>query len=181
MHRKLKRYERALELYKSYLRNLPDAPNRAVVEELMTELEGLIAAQRVSDGQPLEGVAPTSAPATSPTTPTPPREGRTRWYSDTWGWILVGSGVAAGGVGLGFLLSSNHLEDDLQTATESDRPGLRSSIDGRRTIATIGFVAGGALVAGGIVKFALHPSKKNADYATRASIRPGWIVLQGRF
>ena len=185
-HRKLKLNERALDLYRSYLRNMPNAPNRAVVEELIAELEGLIAAEKASDGKPPQGVvppppAPATAPATRPEVQEAPTVLESRWYTDTWGWALVGAGVAAGAVGVGFLVSSNSLEGDLQTATESERPGLRTSIDNRRTIATVAFVAGGALVVGGIVKFALHRPEKSSDSATRAVIGPGWVALQGRF
>jgi hypothetical protein len=63
-HRLAKRYERALFFYRTYLRLLPDAPNRKDVEEYITELEPLVPA-------PASAQAPASAPAPKPTAPPP--------------------------------------------------------------------------------------------------------------
>src|SRR5678815_3358010 len=45
-HRMKKNYEQAVNLYRNYLRNQPDAQNRADVEELITKTEEALQAQR---------------------------------------------------------------------------------------------------------------------------------------
>lgn len=179
-HRKKKRYEQALELYRSYLRNLPDAPNRAIVEELMAELEGLLAAQRASVERPPDGVSATTLPASVPASqPSDPRS--PPWYHDAWGWTLLGLGVTAVGVGAGFWITADQLDGDLATASESDRRALRGTIDERHTIGIAAFAIGGALMIGGIVKLAIVSPATAAESGLQLSLGPGWLGVRGRF
>src|SRR5262245_32861910 len=55
-YRMKKDYERAVFFYKSYLRNAPNAPNRATVEARITDLEQLLAAQKASAKEPPQGI-----------------------------------------------------------------------------------------------------------------------------
>jgi tetratricopeptide (TPR) repeat protein len=45
-HRQLKNYERAVFFYEGYLRDKPDAPNRALVEELIADTQGSLNKQK---------------------------------------------------------------------------------------------------------------------------------------
>lgn len=47
-HRMLKNYEQAVFFYRGYLRDKPDAPNRAVVEGLIDEANQILEAQRAA-------------------------------------------------------------------------------------------------------------------------------------
>ena len=56
-YRLSKNFERALFFYKSFLRNAPDAPNRAQIEERIAELEEWVAKQQVTANAPPVGTA----------------------------------------------------------------------------------------------------------------------------
>jgi hypothetical protein len=99
--------------------------------------------------------APVSAPVLSPA-PAPASD--KPWYIDTWGDLLVGSGVAALVVG-GLVWSG--AQDDIAAAHGSmSYPDFMAHADGaetRQTIGVVTMIAGGALVAGGIVRYWLRP------------------------
>jgi len=125
-YRRKHEYARALELYRTYLRNQPDAVNRQVVEALVPELETLIAKQKSTDDHPPQGTASTAL-APLPTVVTKIEEPRP-WYTNVAGWTLVGGGAVSAGVGIAFFVSAGSLEDQLAVAPESERAGLRSDI-----------------------------------------------------
>jgi tetratricopeptide (TPR) repeat protein len=94
----------AVELYRRYLREAPNAPNRAFVEEQLGALEPCVIAA-VTPPQPIavpRAVAPPPVPAPTPTfiaTPPPPK----LLVKRPWFWIAIGSAAAlvATGVSLG--------------------------------------------------------------------------------
>jgi tetratricopeptide (TPR) repeat protein len=65
-HRALKHQSEAVEFYRSYLRNAPDAPNRVEVQRIIGELESAIAQERALSTAPPEG---TLADASKPLPP----------------------------------------------------------------------------------------------------------------
>ena len=75
----------ALLAYKAYLRNAPDAPNRAEVETHILKL------QKTIDER--QAVKPSPLPLPSPT---PPPAGPTPVYKKWWLWTAVGGAVAVG-------------------------------------------------------------------------------------
>ena len=64
-------FGQALFFYKSFLRNLPDPPNRTEVERRITEMEETIARQKAATAPPNDTVAPTETPPTETPTETP--------------------------------------------------------------------------------------------------------------
>jgi len=56
-HRLNNNFKQALFFYKSFLRNAPDAPNRAQIEERIAELEEWVAKQQVTANAPPVGTA----------------------------------------------------------------------------------------------------------------------------
>jgi tetratricopeptide (TPR) repeat protein len=112
-YRQLGAQEKALFFYKRYLTAVPEASNRAQVEEKVASLEQLVAAQQRARSpappQPLPpqltdpGAPPlaTSAPYLTATPPPAPGPVWHRW----WFWAAVG-GVVAGGLAVGLLVSS---------------------------------------------------------------------------
>jgi tetratricopeptide (TPR) repeat protein len=106
--------EPALFFYRSYLRNVPAARNRAEVEERILKLEQQLAEQRrPAMAPPPEIVPPKVEPPPPLVVVSPPVRAlppaRTPVYKRWWVWTIVG-GVAAGaalGVGLGLGLSGD--------------------------------------------------------------------------
>jgi hypothetical protein len=178
-HRMKKDYERAVFFYKSYLRNSPDAANRASVEARIQEMEGLIAAQQASATKPPQGVEKPPAPdgATRPANDAnaaandanappphrpapganaasvPPPTLRARaWYADGWGWTLAAGGLVLAGGGVGLVLDG---------APPVCGPGdqlcgdvLRSARN-ERIVGWSAVAAGGAAFVLGVVKLSL--------------------------
>lgn len=96
-HRNLGHFEEAVFSFKRYLRLKPDAGNRAAVEELVTELERQIAAQKATRPPALVGpTGPAGIAALPP--PPPPRPVYKRW----WFWTGIAAVAAGTAVGLYF-------------------------------------------------------------------------------
>jgi tetratricopeptide (TPR) repeat protein len=116
-HRKLGQNDAALDFYRKYLRNLPDAPNRADVERMIAELHAKEnAAQPDATPPPAPVTAPTPVPApppqleapapaatliATPASPPPPAPLYERW----WFWTGVGVIVVSAAV-IGVVASS---------------------------------------------------------------------------
>lgn len=125
-HRALKHKSEAVEFYKSYLRNAPDAPNRTDVQRIVTELEAAIAQERAVTTAPPQGTLaePTKAPppavvATPAVSATPaPAPGAERpVWKRGWFWgVMAGAAVVVGvGVGLGVGLGTSSAKDPTAT------------------------------------------------------------------
>jgi len=71
-----KRYDKAILSYRSYLRRVPDAPNRGEVQAIVVELQRLVDEQKKTESKPpTDTIQPAPAPPGSPTpavTPPPP-------------------------------------------------------------------------------------------------------------
>ena len=99
----------ALIAYRSYLRNLPNASNRAQVEASIAELQRIVDEQQHAQKSPpvetLTPGQPNETPTVVATTPPPP-PARTPVYKRWWLWTAVGVVAATGlAVGLGVGLS----------------------------------------------------------------------------
>jgi tetratricopeptide (TPR) repeat protein len=118
-HRQLDDKAQAITLYRSYLRELPDAPNRAQVESEIASLDVQLHAQPAATAPAPPAVeVPRTAVVTAPVlapvlaidvrapAPTPTR---TPLVKKAWFWGVIGgaAAVVALGVGLGVGLSSN--------------------------------------------------------------------------
>lgn len=97
----------ALLAYKAYLRNVPDAPNRAEVEQRITELQTAVDAQeRARQAAPppstpkVTTTIPAPAPAILVTAPPPPRRSIAKkpWF---WAVVVGGAAVVATGIAVG--------------------------------------------------------------------------------
>jgi tetratricopeptide (TPR) repeat protein len=124
----------AVFFYKSYLHNLPEAPNRQEVEERIVALEPLVARSKTPTvAEPAKTSAPTTtAPATTTSLPAGAQPvattttaattmtsapAKTPLYKKWWLWTAVGV-VAAGaavGIGLGVTQSQQHFDAALGT------------------------------------------------------------------
>lgn len=179
--RQLHNYERAIFYFRSYLRYEPNAPNRGAIEQLITELQGLSAAQKTSNEHPPDTVhTPPVAPAATQPSPSPV-VAEAYWYQDPIGWTLAGAGLVAIGVGTGFIIHSNGLADDAKTA--QDQREAQSKLDSSQTFEIAGGVTlgiGAALIVGGVVKMILH-DKGHSDSKITVAVGADRILLSGTF
>lgn len=70
-HRALKHKAEAIEFYRSYLRNAPQAPNRAEVERIIAELDAALQKDRAVANAPPEGTIASPPPPATTTAPQP--------------------------------------------------------------------------------------------------------------
>lgn len=116
------------------------------------------------------------APAPAPRAPAPALE-RPPWWHDPWALGALGAGLAAAGVGVGFIVASNSAADQANGAAithYADFDRLWQTAERRRAIGVASLAAGGALLAAGVVRFALvrrHAAEGRAD-AGRAPRAP---------
>jgi tetratricopeptide (TPR) repeat protein len=117
-HRKLGQNDAALDFYRKYLRNLPDAPNRADVERMIAELHAKeTAPQPDATPAPAPVAAPTPVPAPPPlaapapeatliaTPATPAPQPSSPVYKRWWFWTGVGV-IVVSAVVIGVVASS---------------------------------------------------------------------------
>jgi len=126
-------------------------------------------------------VVPESTPEPSANPRDRPRG--TRWYSDTWGWMFVGGGVAIVAVGTGFLLRASSLDDDADAELDAIKKlDLRDQADSRRTTGYWVLGAGGATLLVGIIKLAWHDAPASTSSArTEVVFAPAWLGLRRTF
>jgi hypothetical protein len=103
-----------------------------------------------------------------------------------WGAIVTGGvGLVLGGVSGGLALQKRGEIDDSQRCRPERNeclPDMKSTVDSyntMRVISTVGFVAGGALAATGIVLLLTVPSETAPSAALHVS--PGEVTLCGKF
>lgn len=112
-YRQLGAHEKALFFYRRYLSAMPDAPNRADIDQKVAALEKLVAAQQRAGASP---VAPQPLPPRLAEAPPPPPSGELEvashpppppgpFWHRWWFWAGVG-GVVAGGIAVGLLVQS---------------------------------------------------------------------------
>ncbi len=210
-HRMLKNYEQAVFFYRGYLRDKPDAPNRAVVEGLIDEANQILEAQRAAAdaqkaaaaalalqkrladeqarAQPLTVVPPPASlpPAVAPSA-----------ASTHGGATLRNVGLATAGVGVavivtGIALGLSASSDSSQLEQRASQHLSWSASDqslynqgGTFTqAATALYVVGGVAVAtGGVLAIVGWPNAA-AESAPTLSVAPGpggvTFVLRGVF
>lgn len=122
--------------------------------------------------------APFAATRTAPVAvaPPPPR----RWYQDKLGDGLVLGGFVAGAVGLVEVRSARSdldaAEDRTRTTTLVRYQALVDGAHGKRTAAILLFGGGGALIASGVIRYALHAGDAEAGGVSVAPLRGGGVV-----
>jgi tetratricopeptide (TPR) repeat protein len=125
--------------------------------------------------RPAPPFAPTrTAPAA--VAPPPPRH----WYQDKLGDGLVLGGLVAGAAGLVEYRSAQSdldaAEDRTRTTTLARYHDLVDSAHGKRTASILLFGAGGALIAGGVIRYVLHADGAEVGGVAVAPVRGGGVV-----
>lgn len=184
--RKMKASKPALEYYHRYLDAADAQP------DLIAKANARIAALEAANDASARAAA--SAPATHESPAEQPA-------SNSWSGLRIAGAVTAGvgaiglGVGVVSALIANSKHND---ATDQGCSGSTCPNDGAAgkerdaataaNISTVGFVAGGVLVAGGVALFLFAPkggsSSKKAGVLVTPSVDPrgaGGLVVSGRF
>lgn len=178
--RKLEHCEKATTLYAKLLDAELPAANKAVVRQKFDECQKILAAQ----APPIEPdvVASVAAPEPAPPPP-PPREAGRAWWANPVGGALVLGGLVSAGAGTVFLVQGHAANQDKANAvTYGEFQRLEDRAESRGTLGTALVIAGGALVAGGVVWYATHPpAKRGAQIAGWAAPDGGGVVAFGRF
>jgi tetratricopeptide (TPR) repeat protein len=140
----------AVTFYKTFLRRVPDASNAEKVKGRIAEMETCAAKQPETPAQP---ETPTVAP-TSPETTTSTSTRRRTWK--TWAGIgALGAGALGAGAGAYLLARGSSKTDELRdlcatSCAGEEARGIEAAGNAANRNATIGFIAGGVLVAGGV-------------------------------
>jgi hypothetical protein len=91
-----------------------------------------------------------------PAGPSPPRPAPRRWTHDPWGLALTGTGVAALGIGLGYLVAAASARSDANhAATYASYQNLWSTAGTRLDVAVGALAIGAALSTTGVTRFLL--------------------------
>lgn len=128
-HRLLKHKAEAIEFYRSYLRNSPNARNRVEVQRVIAELEASLQQDRALANAPPEGTIASTPPVTTPppatsepppsapaaalvtSSPPPPRADKPVWKR-AWFWGVVGGAAAVvAGVAIGVGIATSTPRD----------------------------------------------------------------------
>ena len=157
-----------------------------------TPIERQVVVHEGQKAQPVEIVLdanPPKAPPADPSTPNqsdkPPPESTSS--SMRWAGIgLMGVGVVSVGLGSVFgIVAGNKWSDAKSQCGNGCGPGStaydsRSSAKTDATISTVGFIAGGLMLAGGATLFFLAPKEAPKNQVT-VSVTPNALLLRGAF
>jgi tetratricopeptide (TPR) repeat protein len=164
-YRQLDRKQDAVKFYRSYLRKVPEAPNRADVEKLIASLDEAIANEKRAAARaepPANPTAPAAPPAPAQTAPAnnvvvaakpapAPRGSRALRAAG----IGVGvAGVAAIGLGAAFaLLAKDANHQYLQPADGVYSPSADANRGTYQTAEVVTFTVGGAAIIAGTTMY----------------------------
>jgi tetratricopeptide (TPR) repeat protein len=172
-HRLLGHYERALFFYHGFLREQPDAPNRALAEQHIEESQRALDAQRAAEAaesqrrasaqaQAAPQASASPAPATHPlaSVPVAPAEAPETHPAPALriaGLVTAGAGVILLGTGVGLGLHAASLSNELTQVSaahgtwsaqyQSDYDSGKSSASAANVLYVLGSVA----IAGGVL------------------------------
>ena len=138
---------RAIPLYERFLGSGPSALQVDATRLALDRCARRPAPIAVRPAPPV--VAPAKLPAA-------PQAERPSWWRDRWAWGAIGAGLAATGVGLGFIIASHNAADEANgpgTTRYADYARLWDTAERRQTIGGTALAAGGGLLAAGAVRF----------------------------
>jgi tetratricopeptide (TPR) repeat protein len=180
--RQLDRCEKAIELFEKLLTFDLPAENKKVVVGKIEECRALLP-PKPSETQPepppeRQPEAPPEPPLAAGTAtvsadrPPPGPEG-SAWWKDPVGGGLVVGGVVGLGVGSYFLVSARNAERD---ATDSNFLKQDDLAQRYSKIGVVSLIAGGALIAGGVVRYVTRRGGSSGEERTAVT---GWLAPGG--
>jgi hypothetical protein len=142
----------AVTIYRSYLREMPNAANANDVRKLIVVLDADLLRERESKQRPPQGIEPPADRAPPAIRKTPPP----RWRNPG-GWSALGAGVLVGALGAGLAGGSIAIEADARAASTLPRELELQQRAQRMEIAGWTFVGiGAAAVVAGVVFLATN-------------------------
>ncbi|MEZ4223502.1 MAG: tetratricopeptide repeat protein [Polyangiaceae bacterium] len=173
--------EGALAAYERYLREDPKSENRGAVEQRIDTLKANLEEKRSAASRP----APSPAPAPSKAATTTPRSDARADEGGGAGpfpFVLMGAGVAglATGTVLGVMANSAKQRAEDPATSGVDTLDERDRAKTLGVYSTVGFAAGGVLLAGGLTWWALTPRKQESA-SVRLQLAPGEVSVAGSF
>jgi tetratricopeptide (TPR) repeat protein len=180
----------AIPLYRKYLDSNPPESTAEKVRQHLAGCEAIVGpggeGPDPTQPQPVAPpvVEPTPDPEPAPLPPAPPPVvvRKRPFYTDVLGGVLVGAGAVGLGVGATFWVMSGKRGDEAASAaTYADYERAVHDGEQQRTIGIVGLAAGGALVVGGVLRYALHgggtervPDVAIAPHGDGAVVTLGW-------
>jgi tetratricopeptide (TPR) repeat protein len=180
--RKLDHCDKAVELYEKLLTmKIPDE-NKDAVRKNIEECNAIIAAQKPApdptpsptpDPTP-EPEQPDKAPPIVESTPTPRTDDSPSRLKDPVGGVLTGLGLVGIGVGTFFMIQGSAADKDKASAgSYNEYESLADKAESRGLYGVIGLAAGGALLVGGIIRYATVGGSKSENTVS------GWVAPSG--
>jgi len=176
--------EVAVDHYREFIEAVPPGPAADAARDNIAECEQVLASASGPVPAPSDSVEPGPAdqvdvgvepgPA-DPVDSSPPR----RWYQDTLGGVLVGTGVVALGVGGG--LYGVARADERAAAEAADVVTYGERIDRAFTLSRVAIpvmAVGGGLVVAGVIRWAVLGARGRRPRSERASLRPGGVSFR---
>jgi len=199
VYRMKKDPEQAVYFYRTYLRLVPDAPNRADVEALLAENQALVDADRAKKRAEAEAAAAAAAAAAAPPVvaaaaperaPSPPPR-RRPWRRELWigvGAGALGIGALAAAVALGARSSSDASQISSANAQhdvpwDASKQALWRDGQNSANASTALYVAGGVVAAAGValVAIGLHDRARSRSLAFAPSTTGASLVMSCAF
>jgi tetratricopeptide (TPR) repeat protein len=189
--RRAGQHRKALEVFKRYLDEKPDAVERAEVEQRIAELEQIVASEPPPPEPTPPAPPPTAPPPTTPppatappaTAPLPPPRD-TSWRRDWLGALLCAVGGAALLVGvIDFAVEyptwagAKQSYDNAKAAHSMWPDGQAPELTADAILMPVGAV----LIAGGALRYALEARKRRTSVHAIAGARGAAIAVDIRF
>ncbi len=186
--------EQSLASYRNYLTLRPDAPDRAAVEERITNLESRIAAVRTGANQPApppplpraEARTPAPMPAPAPASPQVDMRSSPEPQPSGMGaapWIVGGIGVAALAVGIALNVTARGKMADCRSLATTDKAGAQSACDSAKPLAYASYALFGAAAVAAAIDVGLIWSRSSRGSEVAFTPLPGGgaLALSSRF
>jgi tetratricopeptide (TPR) repeat protein len=194
-HRGKQDFEKAIFFYQSYLREAPEAANRASVEAKIADLQrALDEKKRAAEAPPKTPLDPGKPTAEEPagvtleSPPAAPEERKPDPKLVIAGGAVAGVGLLASVVGVILLAKASATQDEVDEAAERHLPWTEELADkdaSARRNAMIGLVAviagGTLLVGGGVVLFLGLRTGGRTEVVPTASSSGAGVVFRGSF
>lgn len=164
----------AVPLYREYLKDEPPADVQGLAREAIVACgeDPDRAAEPELEPEPEPELEPEPDPEPRPEAPTRARPAA----RDAWGHALTWSGVAVVGVGAGLLGEAHHRRAEGERA--GDEQAYRDALQGAPVLSRTGIAVlagGGALVAAGVIRFAIVAARGRAgDDASASGEASAW-------
>lgn len=187
-HEGLGHIDEAITLYERYLAQEPSSPDRGAIEQRLATLKRQrdehAAVEKERAAVEKDRAAMEKERAKQALVVVPPPEPPPPHHRSVLPYVVAGVGVVGLVTGTIFGLAAKSKEDDAKNErVQSTAIDLRDSGKTSATISNVAFIAGGALVAAGVVWWVLDTPRTQTTGAAplRVGLGPGFVGLAGGF